>query len=224
MARVFYWISHQDARHRFVISAIAAAAAFFSGRGHLSVATESITTWDAFAVCVLALVWLSILTTPQEKLRANAKEQDVSRLAIFVFVVVAACAALFAVAFLIRINHAEMRQHVTSHLLLALGTVALSWSLVHTVFGLHYAHNFYGDSDDPTIQPHAGGLKFPGERMPDYFDFAYFSFVIGMTCQVSDVQVVSRTMRRLTLVHGVLSFAFNTVILALLINTVSSLV
>jgi uncharacterized membrane protein len=65
---------------------------------------------------------------------------------------------------------------------------------------------------------------FPGRKqMPDYFDFAYFSFVIGMTCQVSDVQITSRRMRRLTLVQSVLSFGFNTVILALLINTVSSL-
>ena len=65
---------------------------------------------------------------------------------------------------------------------------------------------------------HAGGLIFPGDRPPDYFDFAYFSFVVGMTCQVSDVQITSRRMRRLTLVHSILSFGFNTIILALLIN------
>jgi uncharacterized membrane protein len=99
----------------------------------------------------------------------------------------------------------------------------LSWSLMHTVFGLRYAHAFYGDSDQPCENRHAGGLVFPGERMPDYFDFAYFSFVIGMTCQVSDVQITSHRMRRLTLLQSVLAFGFNTIILALLINTVSSL-
>ena len=157
------------------------------------------------------------------QIASRAKEQDVSRLVIFVFVVVAACAALFAVGFLISVNKAVLRGHFTAHLLLALGTVIFSWSVVHTAFGLRYAHAFYGDSDQPGERRHAGGLVFPGERMPDYFDFAYFSFVIGMTCQVSDVQITSRRMRRLTLVQSVLSFGFNTVILALLINTVSSL-
>jgi len=149
--------------------------------------------------------------------------EDVSRFAIFIFVVMAACAALFAVGFLIRTNRAELRGHLTSHLLLALGTAASSWALVHTVFSLRYAHIFYGDSDEDAGDQQAYGLDFPGEKIPDYSDFAYFSFVIGMTCQVSDVQVTSGRMRRLTMLHGILSFGFNTVILAMLINTVSGL-
>jgi hypothetical protein len=80
--------------------------------------------------------------------------------------------------------------------LLGLATVVLSWSLLHTVFGLRYAHAFYGDSDQPGESLHAGGLVFPGKRKPDYFDFAYYSFVVGMTCQVSDVQITSYRMRR----------------------------
>jgi uncharacterized membrane protein len=91
------------------------------------------------------------------------------------------------------------------------------------VYSLRYAHAFYGDGDDSGVQKHAGGLIFPGDRPPNYFDFAYFSFVIGMTCQVSDVQITSRHMRRITLVHSLLAFGFNTLILALLINTVSGL-
>ena len=108
--------------------------------------TEVIATWDAFAFSVLFLAWLTILTTPVHKLRSRAKEQDVSRVVIFVFVVVAACAALFAVGFLISVNKAVLRGHFTVHLLLALGTVIFSWSVVHTAFGLRYAHVFYGDS------------------------------------------------------------------------------
>jgi uncharacterized membrane protein len=224
MGRILDLICRQDARHRLVIALFAATAATLSLRGRVHPSTEAIATWDTFVFCVLFLAWLTILTTPVHKLRSRAKEQDVSRLVIFVFVVVAACAALFAVGFLISVHKAELRGHLTAHLLLALGTVVFSWSVVHTVFGLRYAHAFYGDSDDPGADEYAGGLLFPGsEQMPDYFDFAYFSFVIGMTCQVSDVQVTSRRMRRLTLVHSVLSFGFNTVILALLINTVSSL-
>ena len=224
MVRILDLICRQDARHRLVIALVAATAVSLSLRGHVRPSTEVIATWDTFVFCVLFLAWLTILTTPVHKLRSRAKEQDVSRLVIFVFVVVAACAALFAVGFLISVNKAELRGHLTAHLILALGTVIFSWSVVHTAFGLRYAHAFYGDSDDPGADEHAGGLLFPGsEQMPDYFDFAYFSFVVGMTCQVSDVQITSRGMRRLTLVHSVLSFGFNTVILALLINTVSGL-
>jgi uncharacterized membrane protein len=224
MRQLLRWIPHDDARHRFAISLAVAAIIFFSLRGQLSFLTESIATWDAFAASGLALGWLTILTTPPHDLRRRAKAQDLSRFAIFIFVVMAACAALFAVGFLIRVHRVEVREHLTAHLLLALGTVASSWALVHTVFSLRYAHIFYGDSDDETPGEKAGGLIFPEEEHPDYFDFAYFSFVIGMTCQVSDVQVTSRRLRRLTLLHGMLSFAFNTVILALLINTVSGLV
>ena len=224
MARILDLICRQDARHRLVIALLAATVVSLSLRGRVRPSTEVIATWDVFVFCVLFLAWLTILTTPVHKLRSRAKEQDVSRLVIFVFVVVAACAALFAVGFLISVNKAELRGHFTAHLLLALGTVIFSWSVVHTAFGLRYAHAFYGDSDEAGADKHAGGLLFPGsEQMPDYFDFAYFSFVIGMTCQVSDVQITSRRMRRLTLVQSVLSFGFNTVILALLINTVSSL-
>ncbi len=171
----------------------------------------------------LALDWLTILTTPLRKIRELAQQQDLSRFLIFLFVVVTACAALFAVGFLVNVKKSPAGAHFVIHLLLTLSTVIFSWMLVHTVFGLRYAHTFYGDSDQPGVQQHAGGLIFPGDRPPDYFDFAYFSFVVGMTCQVSDVQITSRRMRRLTLVHSILSFGFNSIILALLINIVSGL-
>jgi len=137
--------------------------------------------------------------------------------------VIAACAALFAVGFLIKAHKSQSGGHFAIHLLLTLCTVMFSWALLHTVYSLRYAHTYYGDSDKTGVQQHAGGLIFPGDRPPNYFDFAYFSFVIGMTCQVSDVQITSHRMRRITLFHSILSFAFNTVILALLINTVSGL-
>jgi uncharacterized membrane protein len=224
MARVFAWIPHENARHRFSISLAIAAVTFFAIRGHLSIVSESVATWDPFAFCGLSLAWLTIFTIPQDRLCQRAQDQDVGGFAIFIFVVSAACAALIAVGFLIRAHRAEAEATLTWSVVLALMTVAFSWLLVHTVFGLRYAHIYYGDLGDQGGKEASGGLDFPGDRMPDYFDFAYFSFVIGMTCQVSDVQVTSKRMRRLTLMHGVLAFGFNTVILALLVNTVSSLV
>ena len=208
-----------DAHHRLLVGLVAAMLAGLIVRTH-ALWTAALAVYDAFAFVVLGLICLTIALTPYARIRAVAQRQDVGRTVAFVFVVIAACAALFAVAFLIR--HAKPEPHLTAHLLLALITVVLSWLLMHAVFGLRYAHTFYGDSDTDA-KKHAGGLDFPGKAPPDYRDFAYFSYVIGMTCQVSDVAVTSREMRRLVLLQGILSFAFNTVILALTINTVSGL-
>jgi uncharacterized membrane protein len=212
---------HLNARLRLTISTGVAVVVWFATHGRVHLATENLATWDAFALSLLALAWLAILTTPQPEIRRQVKKQDVAGPWIFGFVVVAACAGLFAVVFLF---HGDKNGPTTLrivHILLTLFAVISSWALVHTVFGLHYAHTFYGDGEDPNR--HAGGLDFPSEPLPDYTDFAYFSFVIGMTFQVSDVQVTSRALRKMVLVHGILSFAFNTIILALTINTVSSL-
>jgi uncharacterized membrane protein len=112
---------------------------------------------------------------------------------------------------------------MTGHVAMAITTVVTSWGLIHTMFALRYAHIFYLRNDERTDARGGSGLKFPGESEPDYLDFAYFSFVLGMTCQVSDVQITSRRIRRLALVHGALAFVFNTAILALSINLVSGL-
>jgi len=221
--RVIDLVSRQDARQRLVLGLAAGAATFVALRGELRFASAAIAGWNAVAVVILSLDWVIIWTTPQRKIRQLAQQQDLSRLLVFIFVVVTASAALLAVGFLVSVKRSQSGGHFIAHLLLTLMTVVFSWTLVHTVYGLRYAHAFYGDSDEPGVNRHAGGLIFPGDRSPDYFDFAYFSFVIGMTCQVSDVQITSRRMRRITLFHSVLSFGFNTMILALLINTVSGL-
>jgi uncharacterized membrane protein len=94
----------------------------------------------------------------------------------------------------------------------------LSWLFMNTLFALHYAHQFYGD--DARLQ-RRGGLEFPGCDDPDYWDFVYFAIVVGMTFQVSDVQVTSRSIRRTVLVHGLVAFVFNMVIIALSVNVVA---
>jgi uncharacterized membrane protein len=220
--RILNLICRPDARQRLVLGLAAGAVVFFVLRGDLRLELAGIAAWDGFAVVILALDWVTIVATPQRKIRQFAQQQDLSRFLVFLFVVVTACAALFAVGFLIS-EKKNPGRHFTVHLVLTLVTVIVSWTLVHTVYGLRYAHAFYGDSDEPGANQHAGGLIFPGNRPPDYFDFAYFSFVVGMTSQVSDVQITSRRMRRITLFHGILSFGFNTMILALLINTISNL-
>ena len=224
MAAVLNLIAKQDARHRTIISLAVAIAVWFALSRHLQSSTRSIITWDSFAITVLILAWLTIVTTPPDRLRARARKQDLSHIFIFVFVLVTACAGLFAVGFLFFSKQAFAEpSHFWIHLFASLVAVVCSWMLVHTVFGLRYAHTYYGDPDGPLgPKTHAGGLQFPGDREPDYMDFAYFSFVIGMTFQVSDVVITSRDFRKLALVHGMLSFGFNTVILALTLNTIST--
>jgi uncharacterized membrane protein len=220
--RMVDFLGRHDARHNLALGLVGGVVVFFLSRGHPRFVSPVIAGWNAFAIIILALDWLAILTTPQRKIRERAQQQDLSRLVVFIFVVVTACAALFAVGFLVTVKKNQTDGHFIIHLLLTMLTVILSWTLVHTVFSLRYAHAFYGDSEESGAARHAGGLIFPGNRPPDYFDFAYFSFVVGMTCQVSDVQITSGRMRRLTLAHSILSFGFNTIILALVINVAVS--
>jgi uncharacterized membrane protein len=221
MGRISERLSNLSAGWRLSISVAVAVTACFVLQGHVELATRAVATWDAFAVTVLGLAWISIVLTPHQEIRKRVQRQDVAGPWITIVVILAACAALSAVAFLFHKDKGSPQPHVVAHVVLTLLAVISSWSVVHTVFCLHYAHTFYGDGDDP--KKPAGGLDFPGEGHPDYLDFAYFSFVIGMTFQVSDVQITASGLRQLALVHGILSFAFNTIILALTINTVSAL-
>jgi len=108
------------------------------------------------------------------------------------------------------------------YLPVAVAGILLSWAMVHCMFTLHYAHIYY-DDDETDNTRHTGGLEFPSEKNPDYLDFAYFSFVIGMTFQVSDVEISNKKLRRLALLHGLLAFGLNTFVVALTINLVAGL-
>jgi uncharacterized membrane protein len=212
-----------DAHRRLLIALIISGIAFFFTVGRIHQPEQAILVWNIFAWCLIVLSWARILLADAKSSVQTARLQDSARLAIFIFVLIAALASLVSVAVLIGGAKGLSHKALAEHLLLAITTVVSSWLLVHTVFTLHYAHGFYSDGDGDGDQDTYGGLEFPNEKEPDFIDFAYFSFVIGMTCQVSDVQVSSQEMRRLALVHGLLSFLFNTVILALAINLSSGL-
>jgi uncharacterized membrane protein len=213
-----------DAHQRLFIAAVAALIAFLLTIGHLRLALQSILTWNVFAWSFMLFSWMRILFADARTSVQTAKLEDAGRTVIFVFVILGAITSLFAVAVLIGEAKGLNKGIITGHLLLAGGTVVSSWTLIHTVFTMHYAHAFYRQRDDDQSCSDGAGLEFPSEKEPDFLDFAYFSFVIGMTCQVSDVQISNRDIRRLALVHGLLSFLFNTVILALTINLSSGLV
>jgi uncharacterized membrane protein len=181
--------------------------------------------WLAFAFFNLLISWIIIFSFHPREVRMYAKKEDTSSGFIFVFVLMAAIVSLFAIIFLLDWVPNTSKQGVSLHILLSFSSVFFSWMLIHTLFTLRYAHLYYQDEGKP-VHPHkeAFALQFPGENQPDYLDFAYFSFVVGMTFQVSDVEIRSRKIRRLALLHGFLSFIYNTVIVAFTINIVSGLI
>lgn len=206
------------ARSRAAISAMVAAVSYaLLELSQLHGASVLVAVWITFAATMLALAWIEIVTHGSDR-RRRAIEQDSGSTAMFLLVVVGTCASLVAVLLLLgrMKNMADPRQLAT-HLTLSLVAVGCSWALLHTMFTFRYARLFYADHG------RAGGLLFPHDREPDYLDFAYFSFVIGMTFQVSDVQVTCRRLRRLAFLHGLLSFVFNTLVVALTINIVAGL-
>jgi uncharacterized membrane protein len=218
--KIFHRLAHADAHHRFLIAAGLSVLMFAGLVGRVSAMGHIFITWDFFSFCILALAWITILNANPRSVRHNARLQDSSYTAIFVFVVISACASLFALGVLLGEAKDLSKGQLTEHILLSVATVICSWTLVHTVFALRYAHAFYGQSASSKL---CGGLDFPDTKEPDYLDFAYFSFVIGMTFQVSDVQITSRWIRRMALIHSIVSFAFNMVILALTVNIISGL-
>lgn len=171
--------------------------------------------WDVFALTYIAVSWTVFFFRPPEQIRKVAREDDGSRLFVFFIILVAAFSSMFTVL-LLMLNAGDF------YIPVAVGGMLLSWAMVHTTFTVHYAHLYYDDAVGDNTK-HAEGLSFPKEKKPDYLDFAYFSFVIGMTFQVSDVQIESRTIRRISLVHALLSFILNTFVVALTINLIAGL-
>ncbi len=184
--------------------------------------------WIAFAAVVLLFAWLTIFVNNTESVGAVASEQDNSPLVTFLFIVCAAFISLFAILALLRsLSSGADQEHLTrQHILLSVVAVFCSWTLIQTLFTLRYAHLYYTyptHTDKAQENPN-GGLLFPGNVPPDLLDFAYFSFTLGMAFQVSDVAVASQAIRRLVMVHALLSFVYNTAIVAFSINILSGII
>lgn len=201
--------------------AIAAIAWLALWRLGIQPSTRLVGALDIGGVAFIALISGMVGSSSAESTRRRAERLDEGPVAMVVTIFGAALLGLGAIVLETRGAKDLPADIVRWHLALAAGSIVLAWLVTHALFGLHYAHRFYGNTDD--AESHRGGLEIPGTEAPDYWDFLYFSFTVGMTCQTSDVQVTGRTMRRLTLVHGVLSFFFNTVVLALAINIAASL-
>jgi uncharacterized membrane protein len=201
------------ARPRTFIAVAAGIVAFFLLPGSLRLVTRLLIGWDIFVTFYLVLAYIMMFRCGLAYIRRNAVLQDDGRFLILLVTALGAFASLAAIVFELGASHRSGPQ-----LALATVTIALSWAAVHTTFALHYAHDYYRGTKP-------GGLQFPsGDRHDhaDYWDFVYFSFVIGMTAQVSDVGITDKTIRRTVTAHGIISFIFNTALLALMVNIAAS--
>jgi uncharacterized membrane protein len=178
-------------------------------------AARLLLAWDAGITVYLVLAWRVLSRFEVDVVRRRAAVQDDGALALLLLTTAAAIASLAAIVALL--GAVPDGASPTPYFAFAVLTVALSWTFVHVLFAIHYAHEFYEEGD-------GGGLEFPRDDRPDYWDFVYFSFVIGMTCQVSDVAVTAKHLRRLVVLHGFVAFVFNATILALVVNIGATLV
>jgi uncharacterized membrane protein len=200
------------ARPRTFISILIGIVAFFLLPGSMRLVTRLLLGWDIFVAFYLLLIYTLVFRSGLAHIRRNAVLQDDGRFLILLVTALGAFASIAAILFELGDNHRS-----TPELTLATLTIALSWAAVHTAFALHYAHDYYRGKP--------GGLQFPsGDQTEhaDYWDFVYFSFVIGMTAQVSDVGITDKTIRRTATVHGIISFVFNTALVALMVNIAAS--
>jgi uncharacterized membrane protein len=186
--------------------------------------TRLLTGWDIGIVSFLVLAYAVIWRADGEETYRTASHQDQSSAVIVAIVAGAASASLFAIGFLLGQAKGLSGTHRTLFLSISALTIVCSWFLTHTTFALHYAHRYYGGEKEEPVGEVNKGFTFPDNERPAYLDFVYVAFVIGMTAQVSDVEVTTRSMRNLVLRHSVLSFWFYAGILALAINLVSGLI
>jgi uncharacterized membrane protein len=203
---------------RVGISIAFGVGAYLASCGRVPLHAAGLVGWDTGSLVLLALSWSGIATADAEATRTRAGSEDPGRTLVYLIVVVTSAASLLAATTLVRDAHALGASSAHAIAALCLATVALAWTTTHTAFTFRYAHLYYREDAEGI-----GGVDMPGKLPPTYFDFAYFAFTIGMCFQVSDFCVTSRQIRRAVLLHAVMSFAYNSVILAFVLNLVFGL-
>ncbi len=206
--------------HGHTLAAALCGAVLFGALSIAAVPGRLIMAWDGFALSLMLLAGARAVRAAPGDMAANAEAQEAGEWLVFWVVVLGILASIAAV-----ISEFSGLKDVSPgvrglRVALVAVTLGLSWLVTHVVFALRYAYEYYEMAPRGGLR---GGLDFPGGEPPDYWDFLYFAIVIGMTFQVSDVQITDRKLRRLATVHGLLGFLFNTVIVALTVNLAAGL-
>jgi len=213
--RAFHWLDPRTAHRRLVWSVAVGVLAWFASPAALSGVTRGLIAGDVAGLALLGFVVWIVVRADCDETRRRAAAHDPGRTIVWLTVLGVSAVSLFAATFVLR--HATSVPSAEGHLIsaLAVATAVISWLLTHTGFTLRYAHLYYRGGPDAE-----GGIELPGGAKPDDFDFAYFAFTIGMCFQVSDATITDRVIRRTALLHAMVSFAYNTGILALVLNIV----
>jgi uncharacterized membrane protein len=201
-------------RVRLMIATAVMVVAFFAVPGEMREATRALIAWNAGVGCFLVLIATMMARSRSNGARTHAALEDENQWALLLIAVFAAAAAIAAIVWELGPVKDMAGLPRAGHVALAAATLLTAWTFIHTMFALHYAGEYYA--------PHAGGvrggLRFPEEDAPGWGEFVYQAFVVGCACATADVNATTKAMRRACLVHGVVAFFFNTIILALTIN------
>ena len=221
-SRLVAFATHHQVQIRFLVAfAVGLGVALFAPIHDLI--TRVLAGWNAGGWLYFTLIVNKMWHAEIEGIKREASIERESRIAVLIIVILGSFFALLALLTQLSVMKTEHGFGRSLSIALSASTIFLSWLLIHLVFAVFYAHEFHSERGGKTNASGGGGLKFPGENSPDYLDFIYFSFVVGTTAQTSDVAVTSRAMRRVVVVHGVLSFFFNAGVLALAVNILAGL-
>jgi uncharacterized membrane protein len=218
---LLYFINNMLPIHRLIVSLVIAIITFFLFAKGTDQLMRFMFCWIVFSAAYLIISWIILINRKVKDIRVHANLDDGSKSFVFIMILLSSFSGMLMVL-LLMISSASEAQDKWIFLIIAISGMLLSWIMVHTIFTFHYAHLYYDDINKDNKKV-AEGLNFPETKEPDYIDFAYFSFVIGCTFQVSDVVITSPKMRRIVLLHGLLAFGLNTFVVALTINLVAGL-
>jgi uncharacterized membrane protein len=214
-------LRHLRNRPSLLSGLLVAGVAVGVGALWLRLFTALLIGWDIGVALFILLASLWMSRASVESMQQRARRLDPGKWGVLAGAMLAAVASLIAIVF--ELIAAKGSPHAEAEAGLAAVTVLLSWAFLHVFFAQHYAHDYWLGDEEEDGEP-ARSLDFPGNDQPDYLEFLYFSFTVGMTAQVSDVTTRTAAMRRLVLMHGALSFLFNTAVLALGVNLAAGLV
>jgi uncharacterized membrane protein len=216
--RAFHPWDPRRAAGRLVLSVAAGVVATLIAPTEHEWKLRAVIGWDVGALTMNLLAWSLIGRSDAKRTQRRAGAYDPGRTAVNVLALLSSIFSLFAATFVLRTARGFAPPEATVWTVLALSAVVLSWVLTHTAYTLRYAHLYYRRASVG-----GGGLEFPGGHAPSAIDFAYFAFTIGMCFQVSDVTISSSAIRRAVLLHALVSFVYNTTILALALNVAFAL-
>lgn len=216
-----------SSRPRLLVSLAIGVLSFFLLPDSARLVTRLLIAWNlAIAFFIASVGWLMTHATVED-IKKNAAINDEGQYSILIFASLASIASLAAIIVQLGLVKESAGLLKAWHLALAVATILTSWAFIHIMFALHYAHEYFDEwRDDKKSKPQLrGGLEIIGSTAhPDYLDFAYYSFTVGVANATADINITSRHMRRITLAHSILSFFFNLALLGLTINIAAGLV